>query len=137
MSWDVLIMNYHGKPPKFEEIVGDPEPLGPAEEVRQAISAALPGVDWTNPTWGLYGGDGFTFEFNSGAEDPISTIMVHVRGSGNAVESLYKLAVPTNWSLLDCSTSEFLDLQNPSRSAWKDFQAYRDKIIESYRDEVR
>lgn len=29
------------------------DPLGSAEEVRHLIAQALPGVDWSDPTWGI------------------------------------------------------------------------------------
>ncbi len=58
--------------------------MGSGDEVRRRISATLPGVDWSNPTWGFYAGDGFTFEFNLGDEEPVTSFAVHVRGSGDA-----------------------------------------------------
>jgi hypothetical protein len=43
-------------------------------------------------------------------------------------------AHPVGWSALDCSTSKFLDLDNPSQAGWEGFQAFRDKVIEQYRE---
>jgi len=48
-----------------------PDPLGSASTVRMSISQNLPGVDWSDPTWGIYDGDEFLIEFNTGEEDPI------------------------------------------------------------------
>jgi hypothetical protein len=137
MSWDVMIFNLGGKtPPPLHELKdSDLLPLGPAEEVRHRISALLAGVDWSAPTWGLYGGDGFSIEFNVGKDDPIAHMMLHVRGGGDAIAAIAGFAKPLGWSALDCSTSDFLDLDNPSQAGWEGFQAYRDKIIKHYRDE--
>jgi hypothetical protein len=137
MSWDIMIFNMRGKtPPTLEQLQeSDFDPLGPAVEVRQRISALLSGVDWSDRTWGIFEGDGFSIEFNVGKDDPIAHMMLHVRGGGDAIEAITRFALPLGWSALDCSTSEFLDLTDPSPAGWEGFQAYRDKIVEQYRDE--
>lgn len=137
MSWDVMIFNTRGKkPPPVEEFQdSDFDPLGPAPEVRRQLSALLPGIDWSDTTWGMYGGDGFSIEFNVGDDDPIANMMLHVRGGGDAIAAIVKFARPLGWSALDCSTGEFLDLDNPSQEGWEGFQAFRDKAIGQYREE--
>jgi hypothetical protein len=134
MSWDVVVFNVRGKTPSLEQFEqSDCEPLGPAAEVHQRISALLPGVDWSDPTWGIYEGDGFSIEFNVGKDDPIESMMLHVRGGGDAIAAITRFARPQGWSALDCSTGEFLDLENPSQAGWEGFQAYRDKVIKKVR----
>jgi hypothetical protein len=137
MSWDVMVFNMRGKsPPSLEQLQeSDYEPLGPAAVVRQHISALLPGIDWSDPAWGIYEGDGFSIEFNVGKDDPIDNMMLHVRGGGDAISAITKFVRLPGWSALDCSTSEFLDLENPSQAGWEGFQAFRDNIIKKYRDE--
>ena len=58
MSWDVMIHRFEGPPPRVEDIVDDHLflPLGDAAEVRSRVSSVLPGVDWTDPAWGIFGG---------------------------------------------------------------------------------
>ena len=133
MSWDVMIFNFEGEPPPdFTELSEDFEfpPLGPSADVREAISQSLPGgVDWSDPYWGLFAKDGFSFEFNTGKKDPIESIMVHVRGGGDPVAALLAIAVPNNWILVDCSTGELIDPDDPSNAAWQDFQAFRDRAL--------
>ena len=128
MSWDIMVLNYGGKLSPEEmleaETVG---PLGSAAQVRRRIAKHLPGVDWSDPAWGIYEGEGFTIEFNSGNDDPIDSIMLHVRGGGEAIPAMLRFATPNGWSLLDCSTSEFLDPENPSAEGWEGFQAFRDR----------
>ena len=138
MSWDVLVCNYYGSPPKDMENLPDdhkPDPLGSASTVRMSISQNLPGVDWSDPTWGIYDGDEFSIEFNTGEEDPINSIMLHVRGGGDAIAAMLQFANPNKWSLLDFSTGQFLDPENPSQQGWEDFQAFRDKALDQYRNE--
>ena len=134
MSWDVMLFNFGGTPPaNFEELAGDypSKPLGSAAGIRDAISKQLPDVDWSDPAWGIYDGDGFSIEFNTGNRDPVDSVMLHVRGGGNAVAAMMQFAEPNQWTLFDCSTGEFLDPENPSPEGWEGFQAFRDKVIGS------
>ncbi len=129
MSWDVTVLHLREK----LESVGDLNdentlPLGAASDVREAISAALPTVDWSDPTWGGYLGEGFSIEFNMGNDDPIQDMMLHVRGGGDAISAIMRFVVPNGWVALDCSTSEFLDPANPSDAGWADFQELRDQV---------
>ena len=137
MSWDVLVMNYHGSPPAdIDEMADapDPDPLGDAKSVRNAISQHLDPVDWSDPSWGVYLKDDYSIEFNVGHEETVDSMMLHVRGGGEAIAAMLQFAYPNSWSLFDCSTSEFIDPDNPSQVGWEGFQAYRDKVVKEYRD---
>ena len=96
MSWDVMLFNTRGKQPppieQFEE--SHYEPLGPAAGVRQRLTRLLPKIDWSDTSWGIYEGDGFSIEFNAGGGDPIDTIMLHVRGGGDAIAAIVSFAPP-------------------------------------------
>lgn len=131
MSWDVMVFNYQGSPPAdMDEMAeaGDPDPLGKPAAVRKAISRYLD-VDWSDPAWGIYESGELSIEFNMGEEDPVTDIMLHVRGGGDAIAAMLGFAQPNNWSLFDCSTSEFLDPENPSAEGWEGFQEFRDKVV--------
>ena len=130
MSWDVLYLNYHGDPPKDLRSDDDGlDVLGSAEDVHAAIARTLPDVNWSDPVWGMYMGNGFTLEFNTGNGDPVQAIMVHVRGGGDPIPTLLQVAAPNKWSLYDCSMGEFIDPEHPSGEGWEGFQAFRDKIV--------
>ncbi|MGB3295145.1 MAG: hypothetical protein WBB01_19350 [Phormidesmis sp.] len=86
-------------------------------------------MDWSDPTWGLYSGNGYSIEFSIGDDDPIQDMMLHVRGGGDVIAAIQQFARPLNWAVFDSSTSEFLDLDNPSQAGWEGSQAYRDKAI--------
>ena len=131
MSWDVMILNIKGaKPPPLELLQqSDCAPLGSLRDVRVQLASLLSGIDWQVPTRGVYDGDGFSIEFNTGEDDPVSSIMLHVRGGGDAIADIVKFARPLGWSALDCSTSEFLDLEDPSHAGWEGFQSYRDRVM--------
>ena len=130
MSWDVMVFHLREKAQSLDDLTEEKVlALGRAEQVRAAISAALPDVDWSDPTWGLYEGDGFSIEFNVGDDDPIQSMMLHVRGGGDAIKDIMRFVVPNGWVALDCSTSEFLDPAAPSDAGWVGFQKYRDQVL--------
>ena len=130
MSWDVAVFNLQDKPRTLDDLREEMIlPFGPAARVREGISAVLPDVDWSDPTWGIYGGEGFSIEFNVGKDDPIQNMMLHVRGGGDAVADIMKLVVANGWIALDCTTSEFLDPAAPSSEGWIAFQRYREQIV--------
>lgn len=137
MSWDVMIFNMRGRtPPPIEQLQeSDCDPLGSAVEVRHQLTVLLPGIDWSDTAWGMYASNGFSIEFNVGGDDPICHMMLHVRGGGDAISTITAFARLQGWSALDCSTGEFLDLENPSQAGWEGFQAYRDKVVKKYDDE--
>ena len=130
MSWDVYVMNYRGNPPaEITEDMPPPAVMGSSADVRSMIDAHLGGVDWSDPAWGVFDGDGFSFEFNMREESQRDGFMVHVRGGGDAVAALLAFSVPNGWSVLDMSTGGFIDPDDPSNEGWEKFQAYRDQVV--------
>jgi hypothetical protein len=139
MSWDIVIINVSGEvPATVDEISEDGcSPLGSADEVRRQVSAQLPDIDWSDPVWGEYLGDGFTIEFNIGGEDPVITIGLHVRGGGDPVTDIMRLTRAMKWQAIDLSTGEFINPDDPSTIGWTAFQSYRDKIIQTNQDKSK
>jgi hypothetical protein len=56
MSWTVAVVG--GEWPMPDDPAYQMPALGTGAEVRERISAHLPGVDWSVPAWGQYAGDG-------------------------------------------------------------------------------
>jgi hypothetical protein len=131
MSWDVSVFASDAPPPPVAKMRVDWKGaiLGPAATVRATISAALPGVDWTKPTWGRFRGNGFSLEFNMGKDDPTDGFMIHVRGGGDAVTCLMQIASRCGWYLLDTSTGEWMHHAEDPEAGWEGFQAFRDSVI--------
>lgn len=129
MSWDVMVFDFGGTPKPFRQLTDADQPyvMGTSAEVRAKIDTHLPNVDWSDPTWRLYVGDGFSFELSMDDEVEKRGFMVHVRGGGDAISALFRFATPNKWSLLDCSTTDWLNPDKPSQVGWKGFQVLRDK----------
>jgi len=133
MSWDVMLFAFGGEtPPPVEAMGGDFKPshsLGRADDLRKTISTHLPDVDWSDPEWGMLGGDGYSIEFNLADGEIIEHMMLHVRGGGDPVSAIAKLCKAAGWSALDTSTGRWLDVDSPSREGWEGFQRFRDKVV--------
>ncbi len=93
MSWDVIFYAANETPPPVAEMPdtwrGDS--LGSLAEIRSKIDECIPEVDWSDPVWGIFDGDGFSYEFNIGRDEPCASVMVHVRGGGPALSLLLAL----------------------------------------------
>ena len=131
MSYDVMMLKFKGARPESPEEI-EPEglaPLGAAADVRRQISNVLDGTDWSDPPWGRFEGDGFSIEFNVGADDPIDSMMLHLRGGGDAIATVAKLAAQIGWAAIDCQTDAFIDLEAPSEEGWEKWQGFRDRVV--------
>ena len=131
MSWDILVQAAKFSPPPVAEMPKDwhGDVLGTGDEVRAKISLAIPGVNWTDPTWGVFDGDGFYFEFNMGKKESCDNFMIHVHGGGDAVSLLLYLAEQCGWYLLDTSEGEWLHRMPNAEKGWKGFQVFRDGVL--------
>jgi hypothetical protein len=126
-----MIFRHDGAPPRVSEMPDDSSfpPMGQAHSVRARISESLPGVDWSDPAWGVFEGAGYSIEFNFQKDGAVDGFMLHVRGGGDPMEAIARLCATNGWVALDTSTGEFMDLQRPSRDSWESFQAFRDRAL--------
>ena len=131
MSWDVLVFGNDTPPPPVIQMedkwrgIG----IGILAEVRAKIDACIPGVDWSDPNWGIYNGDGYSFEFSIGKEEHCESISIHVRGTGDVLPVLLSLGKRWTWYLLDLSQGEWLHHCESPDAGWCGFQEYRDRML--------
>ncbi len=130
MSWDVMVLRSENLPPDLGNPPEDwmPDEMGEAELVRSKISQALPGVDWSDPAWGRFEGEGFSIEFNFQESGAVNAFTLHIRGWGDPLPAIVGLCRPHGWAAFDYSDGSRINLDNPSRENWAAFQAYRDKV---------
>src|SRR5262249_14344261 len=135
MSWDVVILKFNSPRPDITEIWYEvlhlAVSMGETETVRAKITSSLPDVDWSLPDWGVLRANGCSIEFDYGARGGpmIDYFVLHVHGSGDPFLTICKMCRENEWYALDCSTGDFIDLEQPSRSGWQGFKGYRDKVI--------
>ena len=85
MSWDVLLLHLADDITSAQDIPDDyaPRPLGRLHDVLAAVSRVEPGADLSDPAWGHLTGATWSIELGIDSEDPVDSIMSHVRGSGD------------------------------------------------------
>ncbi|MFC9424624.1 hypothetical protein [Streptomyces sp. NPDC056987] len=134
MSWDVLLLRVPDDVTTMHELPDDysPEPLGRQCDVLAAVTQAIPEVDLSDPTWGDLSGPTWSIELNIGSEDPVDSVMLHIRGSGDDVPApVFRLAEALRCKALDLAEG---DLINPEQTSGRHtFQQFRDRVIGSAR----
>ena len=130
MGWDVAGFI---PPPGIEDLGAIPKDYYPAPIATRArfleiATRIVPTVDASDPTWLDLTGCGQVLELSLGREDPIESVMFHVRGGEGGIPVMLEFARTLGFRLLDCSTGEFLadDASNVAFSDWRD---YRDRIV--------
>lgn len=85
-------------------------------------------LNLSDPTWGDLVRPGWVIEFNIGAEDPVESTMLHVRGGGDdVVQVIRETARVLGCRAFDCSSGDFIEAGGSD--GWAGFQAFRDRAI--------
>jgi hypothetical protein len=127
MSWDISIQKFTRTYATFDELDDDtqPLPLGPRADVLRAF----PGTDWSDPAWGSFDAPFGSIEFNSGTDDPVDSIMLHVRASDAVVPAIVQMCRDNGWQALDISGGGFLEQSAVPESGLRAWREYRDQVI--------
>jgi hypothetical protein len=130
MSWDISIQDLPRDVQSIADIPNDyrPSPLGPRAAVIARIQEVLPDVDFSDPTWGMFERQDFSIEFNMGAKEICDGFMLHVRGGGNAIETVARLLHHLQLRGIDCQTGDFFSVE-AALGSFGQWQAYRDRVI--------
>src|SRR5688500_18972213 len=72
-------------------------PLGPRTAVQEAVLQAFPGTDWRDPVWGQWESEFGSVKFNLGDEEPVDSMMLHVRAGQEVVGAIVKLCLDNGW----------------------------------------
>lgn len=125
MSWDVVILAR-----QLDDAHPQPVAIGDADEVRGKIARTWPGVDWSDPSWGHYGGEGWTMVIHVQHQGPIEVIGLEIRGGGDPVSAIGHLCQEWSWVALDGSSMEYLEFDSPAKSSWEAYRNFRDQVVE-------
>ncbi|MGW3493099.1 hypothetical protein [Streptomyces sp. NPDC001020] len=134
MSWDVLLLRLPDDVTSMQCLPDEyePTPLGRRDDILATVTRAVPEADLSDPTWGEILGPTWSMELNIGSEDPVDSVMLHIRGSGDDVlTTVFRLAEALCCKVFDCAEG---DLITPGQtSGWHTFQQFRDRVIGSAR----
>jgi hypothetical protein len=123
MSWDVLLV--HSATPV--DIDADNYPAFPSRtEFIKSIRKTFPATDWSDPSLGILDSDRAVLEFDLGDEEDIGpTVLLQVYGGEDPVGAIVELCKKNGWQVFDLSTDSYLNLDNPSRESWENFERER------------
>lgn len=139
MTWDVLILHPDSAAAPAD---GDPQlrPLGMADEVRRAVSRALPGIEWDRPVQGSYRGAAVSVDVELPSQGVVDSIALHLRGVRNPMPVVVRICRQNNWVAFDSAAGTFLDLKEPSAEGWETgvlFRAQVQALAQFHRDRER
>ena len=139
MSWDVLILHPDSAAAPAE---GDPQlrPLGMADDVRRAVSRALPGIEWDAPVLGSYRGAALSVDVELPSKGVVDSFALHLRGLGNPMPVIVRLCRQNDWVAFDSAAGAFLDLASPSAEGWENgvlFRAQTQALAQFHRQRER
>jgi hypothetical protein len=130
MSWDVILLHV---PPEIATADDFPDgfssELGPRPQVLSTLTALLPDLDLIDPTWAILDREDFHIEFNTGTKDPITTIMLHVRGGEGALQTIQRICDQTGWRALDTTVGDFIDFAGDPARGLREWTAFRDQVV--------
>ncbi len=100
MAWDVWL-----QPAKKGGV------LGSLSQVLQMLKDNVPGIDLSNPTYGIVDQKDLAIDFIIGNEDPVKGIMLSIHAAGDfekIEDTLEKLCKKTTWRAKDIATGNFI-----------------------------
>ena len=106
----------------------EPRPLGSRNDLITAIRSAAPTADFSDPSWGQIAAGDFSIEVNMGTDEPVGSVMLHVRGGDGAIALIAEILDRLNARTLDIQTGQVFEetAAATSLAAWR---SYRDRII--------
>jgi len=130
MSWDILVQDMPADAKAIADIPHDfrPEPLGPRSELISRIQALVPEADFSDPSWGLIDGPGFSIEVSFGKLETVTGFSFHVRGGDAAAGVVTEILTGLGLRAFDTTTGEFFDSAQAVESLRK-WRAYRDRFV--------
>lgn len=114
MSWDVLFQDLPKNIISMEEIDENfvPEMLCTKNYYVKMMKTLFQNADYTDLSWITIEEDEYFIEFNSGSNEEIESLMLHIKGKKVPIEIIKKIVEYTGWKAIDASENEIMDLEN-------------------------
>ena len=136
MSWDIFVQEI----PKDVKKISDmhekygnfnPSPIGTRSEIIEKIKKVIPEANFSNPSWGIINGDGFSIEVNMGNKEECLGFAFHVRGDESAAFVIYDILEKLELRAFDPSSETGLFTISPdAMESFQKWRQYRNRILE-------
>lgn len=132
MSWDVFLMHLPPEISRIEEINESSSfGLGEKSEVLSRLVNILPEIKFQDSSWGSLDTKEFSIEFNIGDDDPVDSILLHIRGGDSAIDAIDKLCQSTGWRAIAITTGDFISFDHDPIAGLQKWRAYRDQVLKA------
>lgn len=134
MSWDVRLARL---PEGGTSIDDTPHKylspsIGSLDHVLGAIRTVMPAVDLSKPPWGILNGPTWSIELLVRQDDPVDSLLLEVRGSGDDVmEPIFLLAEALGCGVYDTTQGAFLTGRQDT-DGWHELQRGRNWVVSHF-----
>lgn len=119
------ISDMHEKHSNFK-----PRLIGMRSEIIRKIKEVVPEADFSNPSWGIIEGDGFSIEANMGNEEECKGFVFHVRGGDNAAFVICEILKKLGLRAFDPSSETGLfEIGSGAIKSFQQWRQYRNKVL--------
>ena len=131
MSWDLFIQDLPKGINSIAEIPEDfaPQPLGRRDELIARIKELVPGADFSDPSWGVIDGPGYSVEVNMGQAEEVDSFAFHVRGGDLVVGLIADLLDHLKVGALDPQSDTGIFQRDKALESLRRWREYRDQVV--------
>lgn len=128
MSWDIFVQDLPPDAKSVADIPADfkPASIGKRSMVIERIKEVVPTANFSDPSWGLIDGDGWSIEINIGAKEDCDGFAFHIRGADAAVDVVAAILQHLKLRALDSQTGDFFVAGAEAIDSFRKWRAYRD-----------
>jgi hypothetical protein len=130
VSWDIFAMDFPAEVKSVKDIPRDFKggQLGTRSSIISKIKEVIPTANFSDPSWGLIDGDGWSIEVSIGAEE-CNGFAFHVRGGDEAVGAVAKILEHLNVRAFDAQTGDFFVAGPAALESFRRWRNYRDQVV--------
>jgi hypothetical protein len=131
MCWDVTICRCPPGIKSLEQLANNFKPAAIASraEVAQSFKLLFPDADVSDLSWLVLDGHEFKIEIDTGHMDPCNGLMLHVRGSNEAVGAVTQIALNFKSRAFDMTAYQFHDLMSNPTSGFDQWHKSSHRVV--------
>jgi hypothetical protein len=131
MSWDIFVQDFPRDIKTLEDIPEgySPPSIGKRSTVISRIKEVVPFANFSDPSWGLIDGDGWSIEVNLGDSEDCMGFAFHVRGGDEAVGVVAAVLQHLDLRAFDAQTGDFFVAGPEAVESFRKWRAYRDRVV--------
>jgi hypothetical protein len=131
VSWDIFVQDF----PPFARTVSDipnnfkPAGIGSRNHLIAKINELIPGVDFSDPSWGIVDGEDWLIELNMGREEDCKSFAFHVRGGDGAICVVAAILEHLALRAIDGHSGDFFTSSAEALESFRRWRAYRNHVM--------